>query len=378
MTLEKIVQSSLYNWLGYGQLDGRIWFIGTEEGGAEIWRNETKTLEESLTLRSQYELAMDFSYVWEELYRIPLESFKGPCVWRYMAAFLLALDGIEPNKNNINNYVFKRKLLGSTNSGHFMCELLPLPKKCKDSILPYDSIWSSIELYREEVLSKRFEIIKYTIESQKNIELIISYEKILTDRALNYFNMKLITEWTYKKEVYLLYVIEINGDRKVYFLATPFFGNGQISYEGILKAVEKILDIVLHPKFNYVVKKGEFMTSNTEKENKNISVDKSRESGDYGEGINSKVASLLGSSFTPKYNKTGVTYFGENGRILKVVNRQNELEIQFNVPVLEVPGLTVLTEKERIKKKMGTCQWIYKGDNLSAALKLVEEAAKKY
>ncbi|MCY6483857.1 hypothetical protein OW763_05775 [Clostridium aestuarii] len=222
MSFENMVYSSLYNWLGYGQLDGRIWFVGTEEGGAEIWRNETKSLEESLALRSQYKLSMDFRYVWEELYDIPLESFKGSCVWRFMAAFLLALDGKQPNKININNYVFERKLLGRYNSGHFMCELLPLPKKSKDSMLPYDSIWDSTSVYHEEVLSRRFEIIKNTIASKKSIELIISYEKILTDKVLDYFKTKLIANWMYKKKKYSLYTIEINEDRKVHFLSTPF------------------------------------------------------------------------------------------------------------------------------------------------------------
>jgi len=65
MTFEDLVRSCLYNWLGYGNLNGKIWFIGTEEGGAEIWRQSTKTLEESLKLRSSYNIAMDFKTVWE-------------------------------------------------------------------------------------------------------------------------------------------------------------------------------------------------------------------------------------------------------------------------------------------------------------------------
>ena len=45
-SIEKLVPSCLYNWLGYGNPNGQVWFIGTEEGGAEIWRQQTKTLEE--------------------------------------------------------------------------------------------------------------------------------------------------------------------------------------------------------------------------------------------------------------------------------------------------------------------------------------------
>ena len=50
----------LYNFLGYGNLDSPVWFVGVEEGGAEIWRNQTLSLEESLRLRPQYSLSMDF------------------------------------------------------------------------------------------------------------------------------------------------------------------------------------------------------------------------------------------------------------------------------------------------------------------------------
>lgn len=100
--------------------------------------------------------------------------------------------------------------------------------------------------------------------------------------------------------------------------------------------------------------------------------------GDYTEEIINKIGSVLGNSFNPKYNKTGVTYVGSKGRILKIVKKRENLEVEFNVPVTNVPNLIVLTEQERIEKHMGRCQWIYKGDDLSTVLKLVEEAAKKY
>lgn len=147
MTFENLVRSCLYNWLGYGNLNGKIWFIGNEEGGAQIWRQSTKTLEESLKLRSSYSIAMDFKTVWENKYGIPLESFTGPCVWRYMAAFLLALDDKVVSTETVNNYVFHEKRLGSILSNHFMCELLPLPKKSKNDISDYKTIFRTIEEY---------------------------------------------------------------------------------------------------------------------------------------------------------------------------------------------------------------------------------------
>jgi hypothetical protein len=52
------VKPCLYNRPGYGNLDGPLWFVGVEEGGAEVWRYQTLTLEESLRLRAGYRLAM--------------------------------------------------------------------------------------------------------------------------------------------------------------------------------------------------------------------------------------------------------------------------------------------------------------------------------
>ena len=77
MTTWDIIEPCLYNHLGYGNLDDPVWFIGVEEGGVRVWRYETLILEENLHLRAQYDLAVDFRYVWEDLYRIPLESWRG-------------------------------------------------------------------------------------------------------------------------------------------------------------------------------------------------------------------------------------------------------------------------------------------------------------
>jgi len=242
MTFEDLVRSCLYNWLGYGDLNGKIWFIGTEEGGAEIWRQGTKTLEESLKLRSSYNIAMDFKTVWESKYGIPLESFKGPCVWRYMAAFLLALDDKIVSTETVNDYVFRDKRLGSISSNHFMCELLPLPKRSKNDISDYKTVFRTIEEYHREVIPKRFQLIRKTLIENRGVDLIVSYERLLSDRFLKYFekNRELLKTWNYKKESYALYKLELNKNRTIKLLTTPFFGNGQISYDGLVNAAKVI------------------------------------------------------------------------------------------------------------------------------------------
>lgn len=94
----------------------------------------------------------------------------------------------------------------------------------------------------------------------------------------------------------------------------------------------------------------------------------------YREELVEKVQAVLGPSFLPEYNRTGVTFFEGLNRILKLVNAVNLLKIEFNVPVTKVEGLTVLTKEEAKANKMGTCQWIYQGKSLDTAMNLVQEA----
>src|SRR5690606_9963473 len=127
-----LIRSCLYNWLGYGNPNGPIWFVGIEEGGAEIWRWGTQTLSSSLQIRSRFRKAMDFRSVWEDEYGIPLETFRGMTTWHYMACFLLAFRNQPVNTDAVRDFVFHSKQLGRRLDGdHFLCELLPLPRKSK-------------------------------------------------------------------------------------------------------------------------------------------------------------------------------------------------------------------------------------------------------
>lgn len=231
----------LYNWLGYGNINGPVWFMGMEEGGAEIWRQKTKSLEDSLKLRSTFKPSMDFQYVWEELYSIPLESFKGANVWNYIAAFLLTLEGIEPTTETIRSYVFKDKKLGKLNSNHFICEFLPIPRKSNVAIDVYNSIWSTSNEYIKNVGSKRFDLIEKTLLENQKVKLLVSYDRKFSKKFNNHFTSKVVEKWNDPRgKEYVLYKVSISKMRDLYFLTTPFFGQGQASYQGIKVAGERV------------------------------------------------------------------------------------------------------------------------------------------
>jgi hypothetical protein len=283
MISEKLVRSCLYNWLGYGNLNSRIWFIGTEEGGYEIWRAKTKTLEESLALRSKFELSEDLQDIWENKYGIQLNSISKTSTWTFISAFLLGINS-ELDETDFNNKdtISKKsgdffridKRLGRADSNHFMCELLPLPKKRKgkDSFSPYAHVWKNVKAYHAEILPCRLKSIIDAISNNTNVDLLVSYERTFVDELLKILPGTLIEGWPdecvwhYKRgpvetkpkvgpfmvaknneapqgkrvEKYKLYSLNLGYNRNILTLSTPFFGQGQISYLGLIDAVKRL------------------------------------------------------------------------------------------------------------------------------------------
>jgi hypothetical protein len=236
-----LTRSCLYNWLGYGNINAPVWFVGMEEGGAEIWRHSTRSLEESLSLRSTYDLSMDFREVWEDKYGILLNTFRGITVWHYMAAFLLSHPGMNPDSSKIRDFLFTSKELGGLQSDHFLCELLPLPRRSNDSIEGYESIWKSVDAYKREVMPKRFELISDTLKANTGVKLLVSYDRTFTSQALSYYPSQLTTEWNDSRgKAYRLFSLALDGDKHIYLLSTPFFGQGQCSYDGLANAANTV------------------------------------------------------------------------------------------------------------------------------------------
>ena len=249
---KKLVDQCLDNWLGYGNPNGKVWFIGTEEGGAEIWRSfKTQSLESSLVIRKDFKLQMDFVDVWEQLYQIPLSNFKGPSVWSFIAAFILEFGNQAADPKSVKEYIFTNKCLGRPHSDHFLCEFLPLPKRKKNEIEPYKMIWETVAVYRAKVEESRFEKILRTIKSNANVKLLVSYEGTLSAKLSKMFEREGIEELesfgnarNESSKKYSIHKIQISPQRDILLLKTPFFGNGCISYGDISKAVQKIKEYI--------------------------------------------------------------------------------------------------------------------------------------
>jgi hypothetical protein len=251
MISRDVAESCLYNFLGYGSLDGPVWFMGIEEGAG----NNLDT-EPLLRQRAQFSLAMDLPHAWEECYGIPLrkqekhssqEGIERLGTWRFIAAYLLALEGVEPNGRLVEKYILSDKRLGRLDGRHFLGELLPLPKQRRDKIHPYKEAWPTVSEYEEEVLPKRRKLILEEMESHSSVQLLIAYGGGVR-RAL--------LEGTWRREVDVLLIPKKRTTRKytlwqvglpslkVHLLETPFFGNGQMSYEDVRKSTHWLLELL--------------------------------------------------------------------------------------------------------------------------------------
>lgn len=163
-----------------------------------------------------------------------------------MVAFLLELEGTSPKAEDIKDYIFYSKQFGREDSNHFLCELMPLPKQSKGNIDPYKHIWASVEDYYREVGQKRFSLIKEAIVQNTHVTLLVSYDRTLTEKMLEYFTSVVveIDNWKFAHEEYCLYKISLPNNREIHLLSTPFFGNGRISYEGIRNSAEHVRSLL--------------------------------------------------------------------------------------------------------------------------------------
>ena len=251
-----LVRSCLYNWLGYGNLDAETWFVGMEEGGAEVWRKPEKplSLEASLAIRATFKPAMDFQKVWRKLYGyddigdgFPYLVASRNNVWRYIAAFYLYQRGKISYASSSNQQVedkiteFLKKNFGSKKGDLFFCEFLPLPRQKREEWPElYQNVWPSANDYYKEVMPKRFSLILKEIMKHKNVKQIVSFDRTFTEYILNgtgsdddnsstgsglALESKPLESWTADdKKKYAIYSVKVAKGRSIMLLDSPFFG----------------------------------------------------------------------------------------------------------------------------------------------------------
>lgn len=94
-------------------------------------------------------------------------------------------------------------------------------------------------------------------------------------------------------------------------------------------------------------------------------------------GFNQRVDKLyawVGQRLSTCPVRDGMTFYHRSEKMFKLVRHRTQWHLQFNVPVPDCSGLTVLLQEEARRRKLGKAQWIYKGDSDRDAELLVRAA----
>lgn len=226
-----LIEDCLYNWLGYGNPNGKFWFVGFEESLNLARCTNVHSREEYFQLRSEFDVTEDLEEVYHKKLGRHLSTFDRDTAWHKIARFLIAWEGREPDLNMIQDYVvgFDAKI-GRGDSNNLTVETFPLIKARNSDIGMYGSIWESNQQYHDEVLPRRIDLMVETLEANSGVDWIYIYglSNPVPDRLLQRFPRDEIGTWpsgmrTSDPQVYQLH---LNEARTVNLIHGPFFKRG--------------------------------------------------------------------------------------------------------------------------------------------------------
>lgn len=216
----------LLSFIGYGNLDAPVWFIGMEEGGGG---------EENLRRRLKFEQIEDLKRAHQILgitkHHFP--PFKLQPTWGTMCKIMLVLQGNEPSRDN--QRLFQANKLGRFGGKTFLPELLPLPSPGKNK-WGYEKLFPDFSKrrdYEDVVRPDRISLLKkIIIEHQPH--LTICYGKGDWDHY-----RLLFPDVSWKKEGPFLQSMHAN----TFVFLTPHFVSHQMGNVRINLLCEKIISL---------------------------------------------------------------------------------------------------------------------------------------
>jgi hypothetical protein len=107
---------------------------------------------------------------------------------------------------------------------------------------------------------------------------------------------------------------------------------------------------------------------------------KEKKFGFMGHGFNiiKVINRILGDEFEPSFSENTVTFYHNNGKkILRLVDSDEYLEVEFMVSVPNIPGVIELS-KDEVKNHNGDVHWLYRGDSIDDIIMLSEVAIQNF
>ena len=143
----------LLGFLGYGNLNGDVWFIGMEEGGGG---------EDNIRVRLKFEVIEDCFEAHKKLGIFHHHTGKKSIqrTWGWISYIMLILQGESGDRESKRKYQVEQ--LGRSRGKTFLCELMPLPKPKLSAYDYLDLIpqFLNREDYYSKVKPKRIKKIK--------------------------------------------------------------------------------------------------------------------------------------------------------------------------------------------------------------------------
>ena len=194
---------------GYGNPNGRFWFVGMEEGGGDI---------ESLRIRAdKFSNLEDLAESHQRFESHDMSNLIS--TWRIMSAIAGRIGGITDwwDPEYARNYQLNH--LGRTNGETYLTEILPLPKRSLNDC-PYSDIFDSPQDYFEQVYPTQLDSLRTEYaEADPKQQFVFCYGK---------------KYWQYHREIFNFAAFQPALDGKVQwgrnestvFVLTNFFGYG--------------------------------------------------------------------------------------------------------------------------------------------------------
>lgn len=238
MNLSLQEKEKLATFLGCGNINASIWFIGMEPGSCEA----CLSLEENIRVRINY-FGKTISLS-EAHHLLKEDNQKLSQVWLFAAKIVLSLTNTLGwnDIQKVKNYIHTE--FGTKNGITLSAELLPLPRP-STNIWPniYKGLFQNYEIYKETILKERLEFLRKNIIIYKP-KFVFAYCKNyhneyckLGDDSIKWEYLPRLLNLSFPNENYLvgqaLSSVLIGISNETIYILLPFLGNGQISNKDI-------------------------------------------------------------------------------------------------------------------------------------------------
>jgi hypothetical protein len=221
MNLTPQERNRLLNFIGYGNLDAPVWFLGMEEGTGG--HTDLNGIQANIRVRATHfqpieDLVESHQYF---DYDIPSQR-KFTQVWLWMAKLVRGLEGKTDWQHTAKAKEYVRQRLGRRSGETLLTELMPLPAP-GINYWPYDTLWKTRNDYLEAILPQR-QAMLLELVNEHQPRVVFAYG------SQYHVHYKQVFAGTHWRRLPTKKRIELGTFGETSVTLMPFFGNGGLSH----------------------------------------------------------------------------------------------------------------------------------------------------